>query len=168
MQSNNSIFKGTTALFDETLYPRCPDAKTRGVTPVDGERFTLGENPNFPSEDNDSDDSMDDTPSRKLRSRSQILPKRPEPPVDKPAGSPIQAEEQPLPPSGPPSPTGEANVPVLPPQPTAEGPRQSSRLRTGTTQSGNVFGEKRNPNKPSQIVCDLENKKSWRKITGDM
>ncbi|KAK1216824.1 hypothetical protein PQX77_020540 [Marasmius sp. AFHP31] len=159
--------KGTTALFDETLYPRCPDVKTRGVTPVDGERFTLSENLNIPLEDNDSDDSSNDAPSRNLGSRPRNLQKRPEPPVDEPAGSPKQAEE-PLPPSGPPLPTGEADIPVPPPQPAAEGPRRSSRLRTGTTQPGSIFGEKRNPNKPSQIVCDLENKKSWRKITGDI
>ena len=47
---NNSLFIGTTAVFDETIFPKCPDMKRRGVTEI-------GQDPDNsqkdPSEQND-------------------------------------------------------------------------------------------------------------------
>ncbi|EEB90714.1 hypothetical protein MPER_11041 [Moniliophthora perniciosa FA553] len=67
--SNNSIVKATTALFDETLFPKCPESQRRGFTPV-GE-IPNGTPPNIPSEDSSDDE---DFPSRK--SDSYDLPSK--------------------------------------------------------------------------------------------
>ncbi|KAJ8077832.1 hypothetical protein PM082_002272 [Marasmius tenuissimus] len=162
-QSNHSVFKGSTALFDETLYSKYPDAKTRGFTPASSEPFTLGENPNIPLEDEDSDDDQDNALLPDLRRCSEPS-KRSEPQVDKPAGGPAPGDV-PLPQSGPLMPPGEPTVPL--PAPAADGPCRSLRQQKGTTQPGNIFGEQWNPNKPSDIVHNFENKKTWRKVTGD-
>ena len=54
---NNVIFTATMALFDETLFPRCPDAKRRGLTPVGDDLADDNDprDPNIPSEGEDSD-----------------------------------------------------------------------------------------------------------------
>ncbi|KAJ8077855.1 hypothetical protein PM082_002296 [Marasmius tenuissimus] len=88
--SNISIFKSTTALFNENLFPKCSDKKPHGFTPV-GKipeiPLVLGENPNFSSDSND--DSSDDNlypPNN--------LPKRLESPHDNDGDGPIPQASQ--------------------------------------------------------------------------
>ena len=56
---NNVVFTAAKALFDETLYPKCPDMHHSGLTPVDPE--PQGEH-NIPSgnEDNYGEGDVDD------------------------------------------------------------------------------------------------------------
>ena len=73
--SNNSIFKSATALFNETLFPRCPDKNTRGFTPVSDMPPLLGENPIIHLDSDDSDDES-------IIHSQEDLPKRSDPPHD--------------------------------------------------------------------------------------
>ncbi|KZP09577.1 hypothetical protein FIBSPDRAFT_697184, partial [Athelia psychrophila] len=116
---NNVIFTGTTALFDETLFPKCPDHKQRTFT-------RIGENPNnIPLEVSDDDDDV-------YRPNSPQIPKR-----DVDHGHDDDRER-----AGPPAP-----VPPPPPPPPVE-PRRSRRERNFVPTPGNIYGEKRNPPVP--------------------
>ena len=81
MQSNNSIFKATTALFDETLYPCCPESNTHGLTPLGKEPSHLGENSDIPSEA-DLEDDID------------LFESPVQPPVSKRRSDPVRDDDQ--------------------------------------------------------------------------
>ncbi|KZP30221.1 hypothetical protein FIBSPDRAFT_726364, partial [Athelia psychrophila] len=113
---NNVIFAGTTALFDETLFPKCPDHKQRTFTHI-------GENPNdIPLEVRDDDDDV----------YRPNPPKTPQRDVDHGHDDDRERTDPPVP------------VPPLPPLPPIE-PRRSRCERNFVPTPGNIYGEKRNP-----------------------
>ena len=52
---NNILFKGTTAIFDEEMMPKCSKNVKRQFTPL-GDKPPSKEEPPVPSEDDDDDD----------------------------------------------------------------------------------------------------------------
>lgn len=94
MRSNGQIFEGTTAVFDEELYPRCKDqTKRRAITRVGHKRST---NTNTHPPTPESDDDEDTSSSSRRVTQPQVTPSaapqytappkytsHPPPPVDK-------------------------------------------------------------------------------------
>jgi len=111
---NNVLFTGATALFDEKLFPKCPDGKLRGFIPV-------GE---IPSEDpeevpislDDGDDSPDWT--------------TPNPPIPLRDENHVHDGENDAPPS---------EVPDVPAEPPL---RRSGRTRVIPSRPDNVYGDR--------------------------
>src|ERR1700694_5278933 len=112
---NNVLFTGATALFDEKLFPKCPEGRLRGFIPV-------GENPSEdPEEVPISLDDGDVGPDR-------ITPNSPIPKGDED----LDHDDDEIPP--PP------DVPALPP---AEPPlRRSGRTRVIPHRPDNVYGDR--------------------------
>ncbi|EEB89025.1 hypothetical protein MPER_12933 [Moniliophthora perniciosa FA553] len=156
--SNNSIVKATTALFDETLFPKCPESQRRGFTPV-GE-IPNGTPPNIPSEDSSDDE---DFPSRK--SDSYDLP-------SKGGNSSRDDDNVPPPPAPPQDPPSDHDDHSDPPTPGDENednnelPRRSVRARKPMNQSGSLYGN--DPSRtPAQLQKEADRQSFWRQVTGD-
>jgi hypothetical protein len=145
---NNSLFTGATALFDESVFPKClnmrNDMQRRGFVPV-GDTPTedpTEDNNNIPLEDrfddlSDNDDDLTGPSLPKRRSDSDHDDDENLDPPDVPVPAPQQGGE---------------NVP--PPL------RRSGRHREAPVCPGNVYGEKRTP---TEITRDVERQSYWKK-----
>ena len=120
---NNVLFYGTTALFDETLFPKCPTTKVPPVTEIRNKKKKSQEN-EPPVVIEFGDESSDDN--------DDLLPYSPQPPnvpkgllqgPNKPPLSPTGPSDSPPPPSTPPT-------PKTPREPGS--PRASGVVETGT------------------------------------
>jgi hypothetical protein len=155
---NNSLFTGATALFDESLFPKCPLARTdlqrRGFIPVGNDPIedpSNEVNDNIPMEagDDNLDLSDSDIPSSSLPKRRLDLDQDVDQHGDNhapglnPPDAPIPAPQQ-----------GGENAPAQPP------PRRSGRHREAPVRPGNVYGEKRTP---TEISRDVERQTYWKK-----
>jgi hypothetical protein len=118
--SNNTIYTSTTALFDETLFPRCDKLSPKGTTHL-----------NEPRASKPSDADQDTT----LGDLDDFLPPF-EPKRDVPAPNRAQEAPEEEPPAVPPSP---------PPAPEPVPLRRSARLRKVPTHPDNAYGEHRHP-----------------------
>ena len=133
---NNTMFTSTTALFDETIYPKCNSTRIRGTTRV---REPRAQQPPIDAEE-------DTTPGD----------------LDEPIPPETQSEKPPAPNGDPdPSDNEDPAVPVPSPEPEPE-PRQSSRLRKIPTRLGNIYGEHRHP---TTIEKDIQQSRTWQKMT---
>ena len=97
--SNNTVFTSTTALFDETLYPKCPNARVCGTTHVNEPR---AQQPPHDADEDTIPGDLDDIP---------IPPTKREPVPAEPdrANTPVDTEDdetllQPPPPAPEPVP----------------------------------------------------------------
>jgi hypothetical protein len=142
---NNTLFKAAKAVFDETLFPKCPDAKApRGSTQT-GEPPSSSETPsnggdNIPFEGSDDDGDFPRHPSSpKLPRRDQGLdgdgPHDQDPPQAPPGNPDPQDAEQPQ-------------------------PRRSGRLRDAPSKPGNSY-----TGKPTDTLKQKESE--WKKTVGD-
>jgi hypothetical protein len=101
---NNVLFYGTTALFNETLFPKCPTTKVPPVTEIrNKKKKSTGEQPPVVIEF--GDDLLDDN--------YDLLPYSPQPP-NEPTG-PLQGPNKP--PSLPMGPMDSTPPPSTPPMP---------------------------------------------------
>ena len=143
---NNTVFTSTTALFDETVYPRCETLRVRGTTRVDEpvENQPPMEDDQSPTQPIPSgfDDDMPTHRPPKQRQNREDAPDR-----DGGSVAPEEPEAQPPPPPAP--------EPAL--------PRRSVRLRKVPTRPDNVYGEDRHP---TQITKDVERSSKWKEMVG--
>src|SRR6266571_7399069 len=145
MCTPNTLFYSDKALFDETLFPRCPPGQSKrkpnGVTQLD-----KPVSKELPLEDDTTPGDDDYTP--------------PKPPIGGSAPQPAGA--------GPPSLSGGSGPPqALPsppdPVPGPSQPRRSTRVRKLLTRPENVYGER----PPTTIIRDIARTHTWRHLTGD-
>jgi len=139
--TKNTVYTSTTALFDETLFPKCDTSRVRGTTrirspPVDQPPFDA-------TEDTTPGDFDDPLPSTKERS----VPKLDEAPA--------------VPPAVPDEPAHEA-APSPPPEPVPVPLRRSGRQRKVPTRPGNVYGDGRHP---TEIEKDVQRERTWTRMT---
>ena len=136
--ANNTVYTSTTALFDETLFPKCEKSSPKGTTHLNEPR---AHKPSEANEDTTLGD-LDGFPP-------PFEPKR-EAPV------PDRAQEAP-----------EEELPaVLPsPPPTAEPVplRRSAQLRKVPTHPDNAYGESRHP---TDIEKGIKRTCTWKEMTG--
>jgi hypothetical protein len=118
--SNNTVYTSTTALFDETLFPKCDKSSPRGTTCL-----------NEPRDPKPSDADQDITLGNLDNPLPPFEPKRD---VSVPNGA-QEAPEEELP-AVPPSP---------PPVPEPVPLKRSVRLRKVPTHPDNAYGECRHP-----------------------
>lgn len=150
---NNTIFTSSQALFDETLFPKCPESNKRQNTrlhnapkpPSTKKRDDPERPPSHPSHDDDENDDFNNRPP--------TLPKK-----GPGAPQPGQHARSRSPPSPPP----------MDEQPQQEAgpsePRRSGRERKVKMRPDNAYGETRHP---TDIYRDIESGKTWRDIIGD-
>lgn len=121
----NTLFKGTTAIFDEEMMPKCEKLVKRRFTPV-GDKLPSKEDPLIPQEADDDDD----------------FPPHRRPPLPDQRDNASDNDDSPThsPPHTPPRQQGRF-PPAEPPPP----PRKSGRERNIPARPDNVYGERRNP-----------------------
>src|SRR6266571_3806772 len=139
MRTPNTLFYSDKALFDETLFPRCPPGQSKGK-PSGVTQLDKPASKKLPLEDDTTPGDDDYTP--------------PEPPIGGSAPQPAGA--------GPPSLTGGSGPPQAPPSPPdpvpgPSQPRRSSRVRKLITCPENVYGER----PPTTIICDIAQTCTW-------
>jgi hypothetical protein len=135
--SNNTIYTSTTALFDETLFPKCDKSSPKGTTHLN--------EPRAPKPSNVNQDTT-------LGNLDDFLPPF-EPKRDAPA--PDGAQEAP-----------EEELPAVPPSPPAPEPvplRRSAQLRKVPTHPDNAYGECKHP---TDIEKGVRQTHTWKDMTG--
>ena len=154
MRRNGAIFIGATALFDETMFPCCPGAKTPAKT-------DLGDFPPEP-EDDDHSSGMDGDDS--------ILPQNlPLPPSSEDDDDDLPSEQKAhddatnAPPPPPPVSTEDFRPRREDQQEWQQLPRRSGRQRKIPNRPGNTYGEQR---LPSDIERDIARDRYWKKSVG--
>src|SRR6266704_3685721 len=145
MCTPNTLFYLDKALFDETLFPRCPPGQSKGK-PNGVTQLDKPASKELPLEDDTTPGDDDYTP--------------PEPPIGGSAPQPTGA--------GPPSLSGGSGLPqALPsppdPVPGPSQPRRSSHVRKLITCPENVYGER----PPTTIIRDIAQTCTWQHLTGD-
>jgi len=172
VRQNGAIFTGATATFDETLFPRCPGAKTLartdlGETPDPEGHIPHGTSddgvmPPDPSSENSSQDDSNDNHGNE----------GPDYPGDLDGKSPESSPPSTRPPSCSASPPPQyLKQPGLPhPSEVRHDMDEWNRLpcrsgceRNVTRHPGNVYGKTR---PPSEIERDLVRDRYWKKIVG--
>ncbi|KAI9066891.1 hypothetical protein FKP32DRAFT_1703571, partial [Trametes sanguinea] len=145
---NNVIFTSAHALFDETMFPKCPANKRRRTSRLDDE-------PEDDPSDHESsipsgyDDDDDDEPRRPPQ---HLPPKGQEQEHDDAPETPPQART----PSPPP------RVSEMPPTPKKPS-RVPARERKVPVRPGNIYGEGKHP---VQQFKEIEKQGEWEKIIG--
>ena len=123
---NNTLFKGTTAIFDEEMMPKCNKIVKRRFTPV-GDKLPSKEDPLIPPEADDDDDFPPHRRSPSPDQRDNASDNDDSPTHSPPHTPPRQqgrfppADRQPPPP-----------------------PRKSGRKRNIPIRPDNIYGERRN------------------------
>ena len=136
--TNNTLFTSTTALFDETLFPKCNTACIRGTTHV--QLPPDSQSPFDASEDTTPGDFNDPLLSKK---ESKVLLPDKAPVVPDPEPAPVLA-------------------PAPPPAPEPVSLRRSVQLRKIPTCPGNIYGEARHP---TEIERDIMQRRTWTRMT---
>ncbi|KAL7284847.1 hypothetical protein ACG7TL_002160 [Trametes sanguinea] len=142
---NNVIFTSAYALFDETMFPKCPTNQRRRTSRLEDEPE---ENPSdqessIPSGNDDDDE---DQPPRHP---PQNLPER------------RQEQEHDDAPEAPPrTPSPPPRVPEVPPTPKKKVP---ARVRKVPIRPGNIYGESRHP---VEQFKEIEKQGEWEKLIG--
>ena len=142
----NTLFNGPTALFDETLFPKCDKkykSRPRGTTwvnaPLEDQPIPIAIEDTTPGDD-------DPTPEPTQREEEVAIDRDDDPDI--------------------PSIDEHTNVPDAPPSPPqAPEPaplRRSQRLRKAPTRPGNVYGEGRHP---TEIEKDVRRTRNWKQMT---
>ncbi|KZP19087.1 hypothetical protein FIBSPDRAFT_744467, partial [Athelia psychrophila] len=145
---NNVIFTGTTTLFDETLFPKCPDRKQRTFT-------RIGENPNdIPLEVMDDDDDVyhpnpPKIPQRDLDHCHDDDRERADPPAPVPPLQAISTEHEPVPGPSSDQPTPSANEALM-----------ASLCREGGVELMNFLISKAVPDN-SELLPQKSNVREW-------
>jgi hypothetical protein len=146
MRGTNQVYTSNTALFDETIFPRCDKQRVRGTTRLNE---PIGNQPPIDAEDDQSktqpipSGTDDDQPSYhtpKIRHKRESAPDH-----DGGTETPDQSTA-PLPP-----PTDTEQIPL----------RRSDRQRKIPTRPGNVYGDNRHPTK---IIKDVERSSKWKQM----
>jgi hypothetical protein len=145
--SNNTLFTSDTALFDETIFPKCKNKCIQGTTRICKPR---AQQPPI-DEDADKDTTPGDfdnpSPSTNKKEKGET------PPVPDRALDSSDNEEESI-----------ASVPSLrAPEPAPL--RRSDHLKKIPTCPGNVYGDRRHP---TAIEKDVQQKHTWRRMTEHM
>ena len=149
----NIIFTGATAVFDEEMFPKCPDQKRRTTTHLGQDRNSADNEPqDIPSEVDDDDIAPDEN-------HNDHPAPLPEPEVEEEPDH-VNGQDGNLDAPNPPQP---APPPEEPPAPEQQ-PRRSGRERKIVNRPDNVYGENRNP---VDIYKDVERKGKWREMVGE-
>ena len=135
--SNNTLFTSTTALFDETIFPKCPNERIRGTTRVNEPR---AHQPPIDATEDTTPGDLDTQPPAPIKGEA------PEPDGASEAPDDEEPTEQLTPPPAP------EPVPL----------RRSDRLRKIPTRPGNVYGDSRHP---TSIEKDVRKVRTWRQMT---
>ena len=151
--SRNIVYTGATALFDETLFPKCSAPKKHGFTRLQEPVDQHGTPPQpTPSVDEDEDMQRPPPPPH-TPSRQTPVPQDPDedlaPPPERTAPSPAPESEH------------EQEREPTPPPPL---PRRSERERRIPTRPRNVYGDNRHP---VQQYRDVQRMRQWRDMVGD-
>jgi len=125
---NNILFKGTTAVFDEEMMPKCTKTVKRRFTPL-GKKLPSKEDPPIPLEPDDDDDFPPHRRSPLPDQWDDALDRDDGPPRHSPLHTPLRQQVR-LPPAE-----------RQPPPP----PQKSGRERKIPVRPDNVYGDKRNP-----------------------
>ena len=146
---NNTIFIGTTAIFDEELFPKCSASHKKDQSgPVNWHRGDApnGSTPDQPIPMDDDDEFEHCQPLPHYHPRSNVHDDA--------------AADQPLPELEPqPQPPAPADEPQQLETEEAPRPRRSTRQRQAPLRPGNVYGDRRDP---KDLVRDLEGASRWR------
>ena len=157
--SSRNVYTSITALFNESLFPKCETTKRCGFTRLDEPVDQYGTSPQpVPSADDDGDDNPHPTHPRMPSRQSQV----PQDPDEDPA-PPVQPERttpSPMPADRAP----EQDPPVEPPQQQAP-PRHPQRERRVPSRPRNVYGEDRHP---VQQFQDVQRLRQWKRTVGDV
>ncbi|EPQ52811.1 hypothetical protein GLOTRDRAFT_132044 [Gloeophyllum trabeum ATCC 11539] len=146
MRANNSIVTQPTALFDEAIFPKCPNTKRWAST-----RLQSAPKPADSQPENSDDDWItdDDEPDSCPPPKSQKGPGQDR--DDKPAQPEVrEPENPPSPPPGDPAQQDELRRPV--------------RERKPVTRLGNIYGE---PWNPVETYRKIESDKKWKDLVGE-
>ena len=165
---NNSLFIGTTAMFDETIFPKCPDMKCRGVTEIGQNPDNHQEDPseqndpqNPPLEAGDNDNFFPSNHFDRDSSDQAPPPKRSDVPDEAAQDPPLEQ----APGLAPSEPEQERRQQTRQRQLQQEQPlRRSSCQRKAPSRPDNVYGDNRTP---TDIERDLGSEQYWRQTTGD-
>ncbi|THH27330.1 hypothetical protein EUX98_g6847 [Antrodiella citrinella] len=147
-QPNNVIFTAITAMFDEEMFPRCPDQRRRNTTRIGQDNQPADIPLDIPPEVDADDD--DDAPAPRPH-HTHHLPQRDEG-RDHDGNHDGAAAPNPPPPPPPPE------------EPPAPQPRRSGREQRPVYRPGNVYGERRNP---VDQFKDVERMGKWKEIVGE-
>ena len=155
--STHTIYTGTTALFDESLFPKCSITKQRGFTRLEEPVDQHGTPPQPVPLVDDDGVTPHPPPPPHTPSRPQQAPRDPD---EGPAPSRQQEHTSPSPAPVPEREQEPADAP--PPQLQ---PRRSGRERRPPTCPGNVYGEDRHP---VQQFQDIQQMCQWKRTVGDV
>ncbi|THH23200.1 hypothetical protein EUX98_g7976 [Antrodiella citrinella] len=147
-QPNNVIFTAITAVFDEEMFPRCPDQRRRNTTRIGQDNQPADTPLDIPPEVDANDD--DDAPAPRPH-HTHHLSQRDE---GRDHDGDHDGAAAPNPPPPPPPPE----------EPPAPQPRHSGRERRPVNRPGNVYGERRNP---VDQFKDVECMGKWKEIVGE-
>ncbi|KAL7284806.1 hypothetical protein ACG7TL_002116 [Trametes sanguinea] len=142
---NNVIFTSAYALFDETMFPKCPTNQRRRTSRLEDEPE---ENPSdqessIPSgNDDDDEDQLPRHPPQNLPERRQ------------------EQEHDDAPEAPPRTPSPPPRVPEVPPTPKKKVP---ARVRKVPIRPGNIYGESRHP---VEQFKEIEKQGEWEKLVG--
>ena len=136
--SNNTVYTSTTALFDETLFPKCDTSHTRGTTCI---RVPPNDQPPFDASEDTTPGNFDNPLPSPKKSKVPLPDEAPAASNEKPAREPTPA-------------------PPITPEPVPL--RRSARLRKVPTRPGNVYRLGRHP---TEIEKDITQKRTWTRMT---
>jgi len=150
--SNNTLYYGTTTLFDETLFPKCSTpGKKRGTTRIG--KPCASQPPIEPVKDTTPGDYDLPTPHTHKR-EEPVLDQAPKDEIDDTVPAPPISEDYSTqdnyPGTGPSSP---------PPVPEPVPLRRSMRTRKVPTHPGNVYRDGRHP---TEVEKDIEQTRTWK------
>jgi len=156
--SNNTLYHSTTALFDETLFPKCSTpGKKRGTTQIGKPRAS--QLPIEPVKDTTPGENDLPTP-RTPKQEEPVLDQAPKDEIDDAVPTPPLSEDR--------SVTEHHPGTGLSSPPPAEEPvplRRSSCLKKVPTHPGNVYGDGRHP---TEVERDIVWTRTWKDMVGKL
>jgi hypothetical protein len=156
MRPNGSLHIYAHAVFDENLFPRCPEARPHkpiSDAPKRPHQHSPADPPP-PTEDLDGDTPL----PHRIREPIRRSPS----PERVPSPAPTERSERTPSPAPPPPPvTPPRRIPPMNAPPAL--PRRSERIRRPPTRPGNVYGEREAPVKQ---IKEIEKESRWKELTG--
>ena len=150
---NNIVFMAAQAIFDESMFPKCPASKMRPSTRLQSPAPPPTVCPNGKCDCQGPPVEDDPLPSKTSGKRSFTQQEKGKARDDGNSSTPSS-------PTTPSTIEAEPPTSVTPPQPPT---RRSGRARKVPKKEGNVYGDKH----PVQIEKDICRKKDWDRIVGE-
>ena len=169
MRSNTSLFVATQAMFDEEVFPRCPDSDSnrRQHVPVGDE----------PQRDDDPADPQDLQGPGDMPGDDDDAPPPPAPPAPPHPRKDDDGDDDDRPPSDQPRSHRDVTPSRIPrprrditpqqrrqePAPVPDAPRRSTREHKIPYRPHNIYGPRRHP---TDIIRDIQNSRGWKRMLG--